>query len=127
MFECSTGELGVCSGHVITIVHFLIPSLLSAVRQTGQGGANIVQACVSPCPAPRLVSVTISLSAKAAAMRMSTPRSLVPSLATALEPRRTLTPRTLGRAGGGRSPLGRGYTAHVGKVGGTRATSPHGY
>ena len=53
--------------------------------------------------APRRVSDTISLSAKAAAMRMSTPRSLEPSAATALEPRRTLTPRTLGRTGGGRS------------------------
>ncbi len=49
-------------------------------------------------------------------MRMSTPRSLVPSLATALEPRRTLTPRTLARAGGGRSPPLTGCAAHVAKV-----------
>ena len=53
-------------------------------------------------------------------MRMSTPRSLVPSEA-ALVLRRTLTPRTLGRAGGGRSPPLPGCVAHTAKVGDTHA------
>ena len=81
----------------------------------------VINGTPSPGVALRRVSVTISLSAKAAAMRMSTPRSLLPSLATALEPRRTLTPRTLARVGGGRSPPLTGCAAHIARMGETRA------